>query len=78
MSHTYGPGKTGLYYNYNSDLSGDIRIVYPDKSETGVPGEDMVALVASVIRNQHIAKLEQLSDKDLLIKFYYGLFHPEK
>ena len=56
----------GVYYHYNSDMSGDVNIVKPDGSEFFVNGDSLMYFLAQVLRQQRISRLEQMSNDDLL------------
>jgi len=64
MSHTYEHGETRFICN--SDLSGDISVIVGEE-RIEVPGDDIVEFVASYLVRERIAKLEQMSAKDLLV-----------
>ena len=63
--HTLGNKRT--IFNYNSDFSGDIKIVDVATGNTiEVASDDLLYFVADFIRSEKISKLEQMSTKELL------------
>ena len=61
-------GENGTIINYNSDLSGQVRIVsaYDTGKELEVSGEDLLEFVAEYVRNKKIASIEQMDTEELL------------
>ena len=55
----------GTIFLYNSGLTGDVTIKRGGQ-EMGVPGKDILRLVAAYIRSEQIAQLEQATDEKIL------------
>lgn len=52
--------------NFNSDMSGKVRLRNADKQELEISGGFLLALVAEYVRNQRISELEQATTAELL------------
>lgn len=67
--HSY-TGPKGTSFHYNSDFSGDVRVVRLhriDRGEAEIPGEDLLAFVAACyVAPRRIAALEQAGWEDIL------------
>ena len=64
--HTFLHGDTR--FNYNSDLSGEVRIVSQGAGgheDVQIPGEALLAFVAHYVRNRRISALEDAGDNDM-------------
>jgi len=65
--HTF-KGSQRTVFHYNSDMSGDVTVI--DKNDTNkefkIPALDILEFVAEFVRNQHIAKFEQMDVHELL------------
>lgn len=54
-------------FTYSSDMSGDVEVMLlEDKSTMMVPGADLLAFMAEVVRLRRIAELETASDEEIL------------
>jgi hypothetical protein len=53
------------FFNFNSDLSGDVTIQRGD-STIEVPGDHLMQFIANYIRRQKIEALEQADDRQIL------------
>lgn len=63
--HTFTFGET--FFQYNSDLSGDVQIAKRNGHETlDVPGEALIAFIAYYVRNQRIREIEDMDDAEVL------------
>lgn len=62
--HTLEYAKTT--FNFNSDLSGDVRIVTANGGEIEVPGYDLVCFVAEYVRRQRIYEIESMHVHEVL------------
>ncbi|GAF91898.1 unnamed protein product [marine sediment metagenome] len=65
--HTF-QGTQGTVFNYNSDMSGDVVIIGGSdvSKKFELPVFDILEFAAKFIRNQQIAKLEQMGVHELL------------
>ena len=65
--HTF-QGSQGTVFHYNSDMSGDVIVI--DRNDTKkkfeIPAFDILEFAAEFVRNQHIAKFEQMDVHGLL------------
>jgi len=65
--HTF-KGSQRTVFHYNSDMSGNVTVI--DKNDTNkefeIPALDILEFVAEFVRNQHIAKFEQMDVHELL------------
>lgn len=71
-------GSFGTTFHFNSDLSGDVRIIPhnwrgKETPETHIPGRDILDLVAHYVTNERISKLKQADTAEIL-----GVDVPEK
>ena len=66
--HTHKHKDTSFVYN--SDLSGNVRIVH-DGKELDVPGEALIAFVAEHARRQRISQIENASDFEILTQIAF-------
>jgi len=66
MSHTYHDEVTGIRFHYNSDLSGDVEIVFPNNKSltTHIPGEALsrFALHAMIDPEETLAWLDRMRE----------------
>lgn len=57
----------GTAFTCSSDLSGDVEIMrLDDESRMSIPGADLLAFVAEVVRLQKISELETASGSEIL------------
>ena len=64
MAHTF---QTKHYtFIANSDLSGNVEIVNKDGKRFWIMGNELIEYVAHHLRNERIAKLEQMTAAELL------------
>ena len=65
--HTFQQKNT--HFHFNSDLSGDVRIVHQGttgREDAHIPGEALLAFLADYVRNRRIRMLEDASDAEVL------------
>ena len=64
--HTFLHGDTR--FHYNSDLSGEVRIVSQGAGgheDAQIPGDALLAFTAHYVRNRRISALEDAGDDDM-------------
>lgn len=62
--HTFTSNKT--IFHYNSDMSGDVVILTPEKIEFRVDGRSILEFVAEYVRGQRIRRIENQEVDELL------------
>ena len=56
----------GVTFTHNADLSGDVTIRTGNGDLVQVPGAALIRLIAKHAMTLRVAKMEQMSDQDLL------------
>lgn len=63
--HSY-QSENGTWFNFNSDLSGEVLIHAEKLCEVRINGDDLMEFAAEVIRSRRISQLEEMPWQDLL------------
>lgn len=59
----------GILWHYNSDLSGDVHIVFPEGGEVRINGDDILEFVAEAfVRPELVSEIEDMDWFDLLAR----------
>lgn len=53
---------TGVTFNYNSDMSGDVIVMKDGKIIAEISGVAILAFVANIVRNEKISRIESTID----------------
>lgn len=64
---TFVHEQTNVFFNYNSDLSGDVLIGRVHSENVVIPGEALLEFIGQWVIGERIARLEQLTGRQALL-----------
>lgn len=59
-------GENGTWFNYNSDLSGEVLIHAEKLGQVSINGDDLMEFAAEMVRRRRLSQLEDMPWQDLL------------